>query len=340
MARSKSAANAILYYEAGQTYVPTVLLTDGGDGVKFTSAHSNWSGFEGKEPVIRPNGLLTGGVVTPAAAGGDNTVDVSAGTVYLGGVQVSIPALNNLSCTRATTTSPATFANRITSIVARRNAGDDAWEYNIVAGDDAESAFTETRDAAGGPPLLDPAFIEVGQVRFTSETAAPVEDSEVFQVPGTHQERSDYPVWDEDWAEGEITFAAVVPQIHTGPSRRRVYAAYFTPIYAEVPNAADFVPAETTHSVTSTQIYGGTVGSRSETLGQGSFTARLSTGVIDNFIKNKNKNLWFKFFPDRYRDEYILTQGVLGVSRQFPAGNSIMANCTISADSGSIDKES
>jgi hypothetical protein len=92
--------------------------------------------------------------------------------------------------------------------------------------------------------------------------------------------------------------------------------------------------------VTSTQIYGGTVGARSSSLGQGSFTARLSTGVIDNFIKQKDKNLWFKFLPDRYRDEFILTQGVLGVSRQFPAGNSIIANCTISAESTSIDMES
>jgi hypothetical protein len=340
MARSKTAANAILYYEAGQTYVPLAALTDSTDGTKWTSPDDQWSGYEGKEPVVRPNGLLTGAIITPAVSGTDNLVDVSAGTVWLGGVVVSVPAKTDLAAVRATTTGTPDSANRITSIVARRNLGDTDWEYAAVAGTDAVNSFSPTRDAAGGPPLIDPDYIEIGQVRFDSRSADEVAAAEIFQVPGTHQERADYPVWDEDWANGEITFAATVPAIHTGPSRRKVYAVYYTPIYSEVPNSSDFVPAETTHSVSSTPIYGGAIGARSSTLGQGSFTSRLASGVIDNFVKLKNYTLWFKFFPDRYRDEHILTQGVLGVSRQFPAGDSIVANCTISAESTSIDVES
>jgi len=41
--------------------------------------------------------------------------------------------------------------------------------------------------------------------------------------------------------------------------------------------------------------------------------------------------LWFKFFPDRYASPYILCQGKLGISRTFPAGDSLQAACTISA---------
>jgi hypothetical protein len=333
MARSKTAANAILYYEAGQTYVPMSTLTDSADGTKWTSPDEQWSGYEGKEPVVRPNGLLTGAVITPAASGDDNKVDVAVGTCWLGGVEVTVTAATDLTVARGAS------AYAIRSIVAQSD-GTGGYEYAVVAGAPDATAFDTTRGDAGAPPLIGVDVIEIGQVRYTSAGADAVSSGEIYQVPGTHQERADYPVWDEDWANGEVTFAATVPAIHTGPTRKKVYAAYYTPIYAEVPNSSDFVPAETTHSVSSTPIYGGAIGARSATLGQGSFTSRLATGVVDNFVKLKNKTLWFKFLPDRYRNEYILTQGVLGISRQFPAGDSILANCTISADVTSIDKES
>lgn len=327
--RAKTAADAILYYEAGQTYVPTAALTDSGDHTQFNGASSPWSGYAGKEPVVRPNGLLTGGAITPAVSLTNNYVDVAACTAYVAGVLVSVGADTDVAITRAVSTD----THMINSIVIRSGA------IAVIAGTDG-TAFSETRGAAGGPPLVLADDVEIGQVRTTSFTAAPIDEDEIFQVAGLHQERSDYPIWEEDWAEGTITFASVDPLIHTGAVARKTYAAYYTPIYSEIPNAADFVPAETTHTTTSTQVYGGVIGAHSSTLGQGSFSARLTTGVIDGLIAQKNKNLWFKFMPDRYRSEYILTQGYLGISRQFPAGDSIIANCTISADAGSIDNAS
>lgn len=410
MARSKTSANAILYYEAGQTYVSLAALTDSGDHAKFESPDTCWSGYEGKEPVVRPNGLLTGGAIIPAVSEANDQVDVAAATCYLAGVLTSVAADTDVACARPDATYlvlslaaagyTSCVAGDIGKVVTGGVTGDtgaliaynnttrkwlvDQADAGDVFDDDDEAitiagagtgagtldaigvapthkivsitinsagsvaavagyeytAFSTTRADLGGPPLIPVTSIEIGQVRYTTAATADVDSDEIYDVPGTHQERSDYPVWDEDWANGEITFAATLPLIHTGAVARPVYAAYYTPIYSEVPNASDFVPAETAHSVTSTQIYGGTVGARSSTLGQGSFSARLSTGVIDNFVKLKNKNLWFKFMPDRYRDEFILTQGVLGLARQFPAGNAIIANCTISADVASIDKES
>ena len=328
MARTKTAANAILYYEGGQAYVPMAALDDSGDQTKFESDDALWSGYEGKEPVVRPNGMATGGVITPAASGDDDKVDVSAGTAYVSGALVTIPAATDLALTRAT---PAD-THLINSVVVTAGA------YAVVAGA-GHTAFSETRAADGGPPLIPVDSVEVGQVRLGASASAAVDTDEIFQVVGTHTERYDSPVWDEDWSNGEVNFASALPLIHTGPTARKVFAAYYTPIFSEVPNAADFVPAETTHSVSSTQIYGGNVGSASSSLGQGSFTARLQTGVKDTLITHKNKTLWFKFFPDRYRNEHLLTQGKLGVARQFPAGSAIIANCTISAEATSIDKE-
>lgn len=328
MGRAKSAENAILYYEAGQNYVPMAALTNV-DNTKYTSPDEQWSGYEGKEPVVLPDGMATGGVIIPAVSGSNDVVDVSAGTVYVGGQLVTVSAAVDLSLTRATPTD----THMICSVVVTSGS------YAVVVGTDG-TAFSETRGAAGGPPLIPVDSVEVGQVRMSANSAAAIVATEIKQVEGTHQERYDFPVLDENWADGEVDFTMAQPEIHTGGVARKVYASYYTPIFAEVPNASDFVPAEQNHSVTSTPIYGGTLGARSSSLGQGSFTARLLNGVTDNFVDEANKNLWFKFLPDRYRDEYILTQGVLGIARQFPAGNNIVANCTISADSESTNKES
>ena len=61
MARSKTSANAILYYEAGQELTSMTELTDSGDHKKFTSGDALWSGASGKEPDVKPDGLATGG---------------------------------------------------------------------------------------------------------------------------------------------------------------------------------------------------------------------------------------------------------------------------------------
>ena len=103
MARTKTAGNAILYYEAGQSYVPMAALTDS-DHTTFTSPNENWSGYEGKEPVVRPDGLLTGGVITPDPTDTNNLVDVSALTCYLAGVLTSVGAGADKDCPRSDAT--------------------------------------------------------------------------------------------------------------------------------------------------------------------------------------------------------------------------------------------
>ena len=136
---------------------------------------------------------------------------------------------------------------------------------------------------------------------------------------------------------GQVIFLAEVPQIHTGSVAKKVYASYATPIFGEVTLASDFTPPETTNNVTSTQIYGTTLGSTSSTLGQGSFTAYLNDGVTDALVTLKNENLWFRFFPNKFASSNILAQGKLGISRTFPAGDNIQAACTISASEAAIE---
>lgn len=317
-----TAENAKLEYEAGQQAAPMTALTDSGDRTKFTSNASLWSGKSGYAPVVRPNGLLTGGAVSPAAAAGNNNVDVAAHTANLNGVVSVIGATANVAITR-----PATNVAKVCSVTL--NA---AGTIAVVAGTDgATTTFSETRGAAGGPPLIPVDSIELAQVRLTTSAAAPITAAQIYAVVGVHTEMANFPLYNLNYETGSVEFLSALPAIHTGNIGKRVYASYAAPIFGEISLASDFVPPETSHSVSSTQIYGTTLGSTSKSLGQGSFTAYLEDGVADALVGQKDQTLWFRFYPDRFKSGYLLTQGVLGIARTFPAGDQIRAACTISA---------
>lgn len=320
-----TAENAKLEYEGGQTAFPMAALTDSGDRTTFNGAADLWSLRSGYAPVILPNGVRTGGAVTPHAT--NNLVTVAALTCNLNGVVTSVAAGTG------TITRPATAVAKVNSITV-----DAAGDIVVVAGTDSgTTAFSETRGAAGGPPLIPVDSIEIAQVRVTSNTAAAVTAAQIFQVPGLHVERADYPLFTANAQTGSITFNSVLDAIHTGPTAKKTFASYAEPVFAEVSLATDFVPPETSHSVSSTQIYGTTLGSSSQTLNQGSFTAFLQNGISDPLVALKNEELWFRFYPDRYQGEYLLTQGKLGISRTFPAGADIQAACTISAKAAATE---
>jgi hypothetical protein len=319
-----TAENAKLQYEAGQNAVAMTELTNSGDETSFTSAATLWSGRSGYAPVVRPNGLLTGGVVTTHAS--NDTVTVAALTCNLAGVVTAVGA-----GTATVTRGVSSDTHNITSITINSSGAIAA-----VAGTDG-TAFSETRAANGGPPLIPVGSIEIGQVRTTSVTAAVVGAAEIYQVPNLHLERADFPLWDVNYGAGKVTFLAALPEIHTGAVPKKVYASYASPIFADIALASDFVPPETSHSVSSTQVYGTTLGATSSTLGQGSFTAYLTDGISDALVALKNSTLWFKFFADRYATPYILCQGKLGIARTFPAGDTIQAACTISAAAAGVE---
>jgi len=317
-----TAENAKLEYEGGQNAVAMNELTDSGDNTTFDSTVSLWSARSGFAPVVRPNGIVTGGAVIPAVAAGNDNVDVAALTCNLQGVVTAVSADTDVTITR-----PATAVSKINSITVT-NAGVIA----AVAGTDGSTtAFSETRGAAGGPPYIAVDSIEVAQVRVVTDTAGVITDSEIFSVVGLHKERADNPQYTEDFGTGCVVFLAALDTIHTGDLPKKTYASYASPIFAEIALANEFTAPETTHSVASTQIYNTTLGSSSSTLGQGSFTAFLMDAVTDTLVTLKDENLWFRFYPDRFNAPYILSQGKLGISRTWPADDLIQAACTISA---------
>lgn len=330
-----TAENAILYYEAGQDPVAMVELTDQGDYKDFKSADTLWSNRSEYEPDVKPNGLATGGVIIPAISGSDDVIDISEAKVYIAGVLTTVSATTDLSVPRPAVNDYQKFSITVTALGA----------FAVVEGTE-NTAFDPDRGDAGGPPWIDNDAVEIGQVWYTSTTSAPVDVDEIKQVPGISQERWDYPVWQIEYIDVEngilgnagILFNSALQQIHsedagTTVAGKDIYAAYSKPVFAEIVDAYDFIPPANAHAVNTTQVYGRTKGSKSATLGQGSFNVELSDGVSDGLMKFVDDNIWFQFYPDRLKSPYILCQGSLGVVGNFPAGANINAACTISAES-------
>jgi hypothetical protein len=321
-----SAENAKLQYEAGQTSYAMAALTDSGDSTTFEGAAAPWSGRSGYDVVVRPDGLISGGTATPTPAT-NNSVTIAAGTAYVAGVLVSFDA-DDVVITRAADSD----THIINSIIL-----DASGNLTAIQGTDGLS-FVATRGDAGGPPLITADKIEICQVRTTSRTDGVLSASEITAVPGVSQERYDTPVITEiDMYAGTVTFGAALPAIHADSKPKKVWASFAVPSFADVPKVKDFVPPENTFSVSSEQIYGGTIGSTSQSLGQGSFVAFLDDGVNDALVRLKGENLWFRFYPDRAKSAHLVSQGYLGISRTFPAGGQIQANCTINAESAATE---
>lgn len=335
-----NSANAVVSIEAGQTPQNMTALTDSGDHLTLNSTAELWSRKAGFEADVKPNGLATGGKITPGISGTDDLIDIAAMTVYLAGVKTVIGAAADETCVRATPTD----THAINSVTVT-----SAGAIAILTGADGTS-FSEVRGANGGPPWIPTGSIEIAQVRFSASTAAAVVAGEIFDTPNTHLERSDYPVWENKIVRvadriigvAGIDMSSALPLIHSDDAGattagKKVYAAWNEPDFVKVPISSDYVPPETTHSTSSKQVYQKTIGSTSESIGQGSFTAILNDGISDHVIGLKNQTLWVKFQQDELKDPYMLANGKLGMARSFPAGDDVTAACTISPTEAGVE---
>lgn len=334
-----TAKNAKLQIEGGRTLHSFAAMTDSGDQTVFNiSGGSIFSGKSGFAPDVRPDGIVSGrNLLSPHADA--NKVTVAGFTCYLAGV------LTTISAGTATAVRPVTAVAKVCSITIN-----DAGTITVVEGTDGSGAtFSETRDAAGGPPLIPVGSIEIGQVRFTSDTSAVVAASEIFQNDGDHVERSNYPIFAvKNLGDGlqasvsakknaYVEFASALPKSHTGAIPKGVFIQYYAPAFQDLGRIFDFVPVETSHGVSSKEYYRGAVASVSESIGQGSFTALLADAIQDLIVSEKNQILTLKFFPDENKAPYVLTQGKLGIKRSYPAGDQIQAAVTVSAEEASVE---
>lgn len=321
--------SAMIEFESGATPVAMSALTNSGDNKTFTSSADLFSELDGYAPDVRPNGVVTGGDVTVAASAANNAVDVELASVYLAGELVTVTADLDVTITR-----PTTNVAKVNSITVNSSG-----VVAVVAGTDGSTtAFSETRGAAGGPPYIPVGSIELAQVRVTTSAAATITEGQIFKKPNVHRERAFYPAMKTDNVTGRVIFSSALVASHTGDVTKAVYASYAEPIFSEQEFGNDFVPAETSHSVTSTNTYSGPVGSSSATLNQASFTAILNDGITDEILSVKNQKAWVRFYQNKMKTAHILTQGLIGISRTFNVDNRPQVSVTVSAELPSVER--
>lgn len=334
-----TAKNAKLQIEGGRSLHDFAAMTDSGDQKVFNvTGGTIYSGKNGFTPEVRPDGIVSGrNLLSPHAD--DDKVAVAAFTCYLAGV------LKEIEATSISITRPATAVSKVISIVV-----DDTGTVDKEAGTDGATAdFSEERGVAGGPPVIPAGYIEIGQIRVTSDESDAIAASEIFQNDGEHVERADYPVFSiKNLGDGNqarvsakknayVEFASALPAIHTDTKPKGVYIRYYSPVFQDLERVLDFVPVEVSHGVSSKEYYRGAVASVTESVAQGSFTALLKDAVRDFLVAEKNETLTLKFFPDENKSTYVLTQGRIGIKRSFPHGDQIQAAVTVSAEEASVE---
>lgn len=333
-----TAALAQLLMEQGTELVDFIAMLNSGDHLIFNAADPIFSGEAGKEPDVRPNGIVSGkDLLSVAVSGTDNMIDVAAFTAYVGGALKTVAAAPDKTLTRPATT-------KLINSVTMDNAG----TVVVIAGTEG-AAFVETRGAAGGPPEIPVDSVELGQVRLDAVAAAAIVASEIYQVIGQHAERYDFPAFSIDnigqgedaeisaQATAHVKFSSALPLSHTGGLAKQIFIRYHEPIFGEISNSASFTAIETSHSVSSEQVYGGSIASPSESLGQGGFKAMVSDGVKDVLVSAKNRIKTFKFLPNKNKTPFVLSQGKLGIVRDWPTDKQINVTATISGERASAD---
>ena len=324
---AKDSTDAKILVELGGVLYDYEALTDSGDHLTFQVATAGrlFSMLAAQKPLIRPDGILTGLEVTPAASGTDDLVDVSAGTAWINGALVTLAAADvDVAVARAT---PAD-THKISSLTLT-----SAGAVAVVAGVD-HTAFSETRAADGGPPLIPVTSIELAQARLTG-TAAAVLDSEIFAVPNQHRELAAYPVYEVkpmgSAGRAQVVFSEALPLIHTGAIAKKVYARYTNPSFATLTECSEVKLPRDTASQSEDATYDGPRAAVKWGRGTGSVTHLHDGSGTALIMQVKGAQRFLKFYPDKYLTGYWIMLATLGVADEYPVGGNMRASISLGA---------
>ena len=230
------AANSMqLMVEDSATAEPLEQMSDSGDQIKFGSTGSRFSlcekdgGSLDRRPVVTPDGIQSGCLVAPAASSGNDMVDVTGGTAWVGGSTFSVLPQTDISLTR-----PSASMKIISSIVINSSG-----TASVIVGTEAAS-YSAQRGAGGGAPFIPPGEVELATVRLDSATAAPLTSDEVIFAP----EFMHTPSYKLLPYLASLEFSAPLPLIHTGSVAKNVWLTWHEPTFSQLDVASLRPPAE------------------------------------------------------------------------------------------------
>jgi hypothetical protein len=327
-------SSILLEDPAKLVYVPIEQLTEI-DGAKFSASGVRyWSAARDMHPVVMPNGIVSGGTVTPGTA--NDTVSVSAAELWLNGITT------NVSASAAEAVTRGTLNGFIVNAVTVNSAG----AIVIIAGTEG-TASSITIGAAGGPPYIPVDSVLVALVYFTDTSSALVLASEIKQATGQHMEMAAYPTWNIAYSGGAVEFTALLPLIHTGDAPKRVYASYAS---VEVPGSFtkllytnNFKIPEKTFTGTTTDFYNDLkIVDISSVLENSTFdiTFKEDAGIKKMIDYANGDKRWLIMYPDEYKTAHFLCPpAVLSRTRDAitASASSVKATITMMSEEPAIE---
>lgn len=220
MPRHSGKTGKVFAQVGGGELVPWTALADSGSHREFAAATGKYPWKSSPAPLVRINGVRSGLEVTIDNAAANDTVDVTAGKVYLAGQPTDVGAGSVASLDR-----PATPGNVVINCITVTSAGALA----LVSG--TEGAPGGARGAAGGPPFIPTGSILLAEIALVGTAAAAILASE---IDNTVQERADVPGYRIDYFNGKVSTQLALEAIHTGSIPRAVYAQWRVAVFSEV----------------------------------------------------------------------------------------------------------
>jgi hypothetical protein len=288
-----------------------------------------------RQATVRLDGQISGFTITPGS--GYNEVDVSTGSGYLKGVEITVNATTITDIQRPTLSA--------TNVLWTALSVDTNGTINKTVG--TEGGSSSTRGAAGGPPYIPIDEFLIGYVTATYYTGsssgakaivvaeinsgtkeyASIPNSKVVYHDGSGTDSQDV---------GVILFASQLDEIHsddggTNVSTRNVYAQYHDVLWEEAPDAYDFNLATPVATVVS-QSYDDDAEQKSVGVESWSASGNGYTDHSPNDFWNllNAKKRWYREFPDKNKTGFYAGLAVVSVtSRNFPVNEVYNAAITI-----------
>lgn len=326
----KTGKDVQLQIEVGSTFYPIQALTATTTGTnaykKYKMSTTFVSAREDLEPVVRLDGVISGGEITGDAAR-DNAVDVAAFTAYVKGVELSVAAIEVRNLVR-----PASTGN----VVINAIVCDENGVVSNVAG--TEGAAGGARGAAGGMPYIPTDSILLGYVTLSDVYASGSSTISATEINTEARERSDIPTYkinfhddDADQGVGVVELGSALTAIHgAGANYRNVYASWYEPTFEIFPDCYDLELPEEISEITS-RAYGDTYQEVATDIPSwsGSFNFYF-TKVKDIVDIVKNSLRWMKFFPDKDDTQYWAGTAIVNPTHSFPVGDNMNGTMNLS----------
>jgi len=332
----KRGSGGKLEMEAGGTYYTYEAMTKQADTQHYeVTAGRLFSNAEDVNGVdqrytVAIDGLKSGCAIIPAVSGSNDVIDVGAGVVVIAGVEVIVAEDTDVAVARGGS-----------ACIKYSIMADSSGVVTAEAGT-THTSLSTTRATNGGPPLVTVGKVEIGQVWYTSLTPAVVAATAIKIVPEQHRELSYYPGWfyippvTNDDQKIEVGVALMLN--HTGPLSRVVYAEYYNPVFIKLDDVSEVKPPRKTYTATEENTYDAARKVSNESLGDGSFKILMDERT-NSLIKQAEGDVrWFRWYADKTKDDYVLFQGRVQMSDEYPVKGIMQATITVITEIGGIDK--